>query len=373
MIAAVFRGGGDQARRHFERLTLGALFLAALAARHPQASGAPPPGLPLEERLAFVGDTGTGDRNQMAVRDQLQRFPVSRVFLVGDNVYDNGERHRIEKVYDRVYAPLMAKGIAFHAALGNHDVRRCDVPALGELLPDARAYGSLALRCDVAYHLGHASFGYVGGRRYYSVATGAASPPLAEVFVLDSNTLHCSQSKLLLRQDTPQTGWLDAALGASRAVWKIVVLHHPPHSPYVPVRRWLFVPIGGGRAREVMLDRQLSPILRKHRVDVVVAAHNHFYARMVPQERIRYFVTGGGGRKVYAFEDEPGYVAAGGAFHHFLYVRLTPERFEYYAIDAGGASRDAGWWAKGAAVDTPLPPGALPPPAAKNVPVRPSR
>jgi hypothetical protein len=94
---------------------------------------------------------------------------------------------------------------------------------------------------------------------------------------------------------------------------------------------------------------------------VVLAGHNHFYARMVPQDGIRYFVSGGGGRSAYEFKDQPGYVAAGGGFYHFLYVRLTRDRFEYYAIDRDGRSRDAGWWAKGDAADHPLPAGTRPP------------
>ena len=59
--------------------------------------------------------------------------------------------------------------------------------------------------------------------------------------------------------------------------------------------------------------------------------------------------------------ESPGYVAAGGDFYHFLYVRASATRFEYYAIDRDGRSRDAGWFAKGDPADHALPPGALPP------------
>jgi len=134
-----------------------------------------------------------------------------------------------------------------------------------------------------------------------------------------------------------------------------VVMHHPPHSPTTGAKNFFFVPIGGGRTREFQLDQQLSPILRKHRVDVVFTGHNHFYARMLPQEGIRYFVSGGGGRKTYGFEDSPGYVAAGGDWYHFVSVRVTPASLTYRAIDRYGVVRDAGWWAKGDAADRTLP------------------
>jgi hypothetical protein len=101
-------------------------------------------------------------------------------------------------------------------------------------------------------------------------------------------------------------------------------------------------PRGGGRAREWQLDQQIGPILRRRGVDAVFAGHNHFYARLVPQDGIRYFVSGGGGRETYPFADAPGYVASGGDFHHFIYVRITETSFEYYAVDASGRSATPG-------------------------------
>lgn len=316
-----------------------------------------------EVRLGFVGDAGTGRGDQREVRDQMLRFPTQFMFLLGDNVYERGSPGDFAEKYDSVYLPVMAKGTRFHASLGNHDVMSCDGSSRDPLPADHQAYEWALLPCPVRQHLQHALFGYVGQRRYYSVATDTSARPLAEVFVLDSNTLHTSQSKLSpLRRDTAQVRWLDRALGASQAIWKIVAMHHPPHSPRAAIRYFLFIPYGGGRTREFQLDLQLSDILERHRVDAVFAGHNHFYARMAPQDGIRYFVSGGGGRGTYAYDDDPGYVLAGGTWHHFMVVRLTPERFEYYTIDEDGRSRDAGFFTKGAAADTPLPPGTLPPP-----------
>lgn len=317
-----------------------------------------------EARLAFLGDGGTGNANQRAVRDQILHFPVSIAFLLGDNIYDRGSKDDIGRKYDDVYRPLMDKGMSFHAALGNHDVSFCSVQTTTiERLPaDADAYRWDILRCDVKAQLTHPSFGYIGGHRYYSVNTDAAAAPLGEVFVLDSNTLRTSQSKLSpLQTDRAQVEWLEQALAASRAHWKLVIMHHPIHSPSVPLKYFLFIPFQEGHARELQLEQQLGPLLKKYNVDAVLAGHNHFYARMLPQDGIRYFVSGGGGNTVYDYKDRPGYVATGGGFYHFLYVRLTPDRFEYYCVDRDGKSRDAGWWAKGDAADHAFPAGALPP------------
>lgn len=329
-----------------------AAFLAVLPAAAP-----PVPGQTRSARevhIAFIGDAGTGDSKQRAVRDQIVKDGPTHVFLLGDNIYSEGSRRYFAPRFDDIYAPLLTKGVPFHAALGNHDVEGCDATPLSPLPPDGRAYVADGLRCDARYQLLHGPFGYVRNLRYYSVALPSRNP-LMEVFVLDSNTLKGSQSKLLLREDTAQIEWLDRALGASRARWKVVIMHHPPHSPTTGAKSFFFVPIGGGRTREYQLDLQLSPILRKHRVDVVFAGHNHFYARMLPQEGIRYFVSGGGGRKTYDFKKQPGYVAAGGDWYHFVSVRVTPTSFTYRAIDSAGEVRDSGWWAKGDAADRTLP------------------
>lgn len=311
-----------------------------------------------------MGDTGTGGSDQKAVAAQILAWRPSQVFLLGDNLYDRGSRKYIAKRYDDIYAELMRAGVPFHAALGNHDVLWCDVPQRDPIPADAGAYVSRGLPCDVRYQLNHPSFGYVGGRRYYSVKSDDTARPLVEVFVLDSNTLHTSQTKLgLLREDRAQLKWLDEALQASGAHWKVVTLHHPPHTPTTPVKYWWIIPTGGGRAREWQLDRQIGPILRRRGVDAVFAGHNHFYARMVPQDGIRYFVSGGGGRDTYPFEEAPGYVVAGGDYHHFVYVRLTENSFEYYAVDEKGRSRDAGIFTKGSMVDTAISPRSEPPPA----------
>ncbi len=133
-------------------------------------------------------------------------------------------------------------------------------------------------------------------------------------------------------------------------------MHHPIHSP--KAAGWF-----RGHGREKELGAQLEPILATGSVDAVFAGPNHFYARIVPQHGIRYFVSGGGGKGVYRYRRQDGYVVADperGKFYHFVLVRLTDEKFEYCTIDEDGAIRDAGWFRKGDRVDTPFPGGGCP-------------
>jgi acid phosphatase len=335
--------------------------LAAVAALLWAALAAPPAGhaQPGEVRVVFLGDAGTGDANQYAVRDQLLRRPPQFVFLLGDNIYTKGRPRLFKSRYDDVYAPVMAKGSRFHAALGNHDVYECRSAAFRPLPPNRDAYRWQDAGCEVDEHLAHAPFGYVNQRRYYSVPTDGSGEPLAEVFVLDTNTLGIAETLVPpAGDDRAQVEWLDRTLGVSRARWKIVVMHHPPHSP---TANNSFLGLGDGRIREVRLSNQIGPILDRHGVDVVFAGHNHFYARMFPQSGIRYFVSGGGGRRIYGYAPQPDYVAYGGVFLHYVYTRITNDRFEYYTIDSRGRSRDAGYWSKGEARDRLFPPGTFPP------------
>jgi hypothetical protein len=345
------------------------LLAAAPPAPHPPPPAPQPsPSVPTEVRLAFFGDAGTGDAVQRRVRDQLLRFVPRFAFLLGDNVYDAGQKELFGARFDGMYAPLREKGVEFHAALGNHDVLLCGMVATrgGPLSPLADAYRIRDPDCDVEHQIADSNFGYRDRRRYYAIVSDPGPAPLVEVFLLDSNTLGIADTKLWpAGNDWAQMSWLDAALAASKARWKVVAMHHPPHSPQAErhvftFRNWEWA--YGGRMREARLDNQLEPILRKRGVDVVFAGHNHFYARMVPQHGIRYFVSGGGGRPAYGYEPAPGYVASGGAFNHFVYVRLTQGAFEYYAIDDEGRSRDAGWFAKGDRTDHSFGPGAQPSP-----------
>lgn len=322
-----------------------------------------------ETYLGILGDGGTGGKEQKAVARQLELVreegKLDYIFLLGDNLYNNGEAEHIRPKYLDVYGELLDDAVPFHAALGNHDVKKCRIREVERLPRDASAYTN----CEVDHQLDPKNrFGYVNGYRYYDVVIpgGVGEPsggeadtdeaPLVQVFVIDTNTLASSQSFLVTGDDRPQLEWLDRALAASRATWKVVVMHHPVHSP--SAAGWF-----SGHDREVQLGDQLEPILTSRDVDVVFAGHNHFYARMAPQKGIRYFVSGGGGKGMYRYRPEEGYVAPDperGKFHHFIHVRLSPEWFEYCVVDADGNLRDGGRFGKNDATDRALPDGRCP-------------
>jgi 3',5'-cyclic AMP phosphodiesterase CpdA len=138
-------------------------------------------------------------------------------------------------------------GIPFFAALGNHDVEH-------------REY-------QIHYPLFH-----MQERRYYSRIFGHGR---VEAFFLDSNTI---------ADDRLQIEWLTEALQESRAIWKIVIMHHP-----------LFTT---ARKHHALPERMalLEPLFSSGGVDIVFCGHNHIYERLRPINGVHYMTVGSGGK-----------------------------------------------------------------------------
>jgi hypothetical protein len=260
---------------------------------------------------------------------------------------------------------------------------------------NASAYQDrVAGACHAAAALKHAQFGFGATdeegpleerrQRYYSVpwpvprrdgADAAPADPaassLVNVLVLDSNTLRVHGGLLEDgREDRLQLLWLRrelarGAAGGARTPWKIVAMHHPLHTPRACACK-LFGSCLGGHPDDPGLQEQLRTALAgADAPDLVIAAHNHIYARTHPldesgapvlegQGAVRHFVSGGGGAPLYAIESPDRRFARALTMYHFLYLRLTESAAFYWAVDQDGGVRDAGCFERGSNVDRPL-------------------
>lgn len=320
--------------------------------------------------LIFIGDTGSGSDRQRDLAARMHklagRVRLDGVFLLGDNVYGRDKEDLFRERFLDVYRDLLSANVPFHAALGNHDVERCQVAPGPELPRGAAAYLD-SDRCWAQEQIDIPEFGYSDGGRYYSVVSDG-DPPLVEVFVLDSNTL-IPEGGLGDGggaegggSDEAQLEWLRTALDESRATWKILTMHHPIHSP--KGQRAL----GLGHEAEVGLRERLEEII-VGKIDVVFQGHNHLYARMHPRRGVRYFVSGGGGKKPYRFVPDEDTVARPqdrGKLSHFVFAEITRDRFQYCVLDEKGVARDGGWFGKGDPSDQLLPEGACASSSAAN-------
>jgi 3',5'-cyclic AMP phosphodiesterase CpdA len=220
------------------------LVAAALVSAALFAQSTPLPNRPDSLKFVAFGDNGTGDRPQYELAQQMTKvratFAFDLVIMLGDNMYGGQSAADYVRKFEQPYALLLAAGVRFQAALGNHD------------RPD-----------QVGYKLFN-----MNGQRYYTYARNNV-----RFFALDSTLM-----------DRKQIAWIDASLRDAREEWKICYFHHPLYSN------------AARHGSSVDLRLLLEPIFVKHGVNVVFSGHDHVYERVKPQKGIYYFVSGAAGQ-----------------------------------------------------------------------------
>lgn len=116
-------------------------------------------------------------------------------------------------------------------------------------------------------------YNYAGNGCYYSYDYG----PI-HISVIDQ---YVSYSK-----GSEQYNWLVADLSNSSKKWKIILLHEPGWSA------------AGGHPNNINVQTTIQPLCEKYNVSMLVAGHNHYYARGVVNN-IVHLTLGGGGAASY--------------------------------------------------------------------------
>jgi predicted MPP superfamily phosphohydrolase len=251
--------------------------------------------------FAVIGDSGSGEAPQYAIARRMmmerEKIPYDFVIMLGDNVYGLGNPKYFKPRFEDPYKDLLAAGVKFYAALGNHDA------------PQA------------AYHIQYKDFN-MGGRRYYSFVKG---DDLIEFFVLDTTETKTAELT------AEQLAWLEAGLKASKARWKVSYFHHSiyasgrMHPPYIRLRA------------------QLEPLFVKYRVNAVFSGHYHVYERIKPQKGVHYFVAGSGGKLMRGNLNKKSELTAFGndQVQVFLLVTVDEEQMRVRALTADGTEIDS--------------------------------
>ncbi len=257
--------------------------------------------VPAAVSFAVIGDSGSGEPPQFAIARRMmierEKTPYDFVIMLGDNIYGLGHPKYFKPRFEDPYRELLAAGVKFYAALGNHDA-----PAAAD-------------------HIKYDKFN-MGGRRFYSFVKGDG---LIEFFVLDTNETKTSELK------PEQLSWLEAGLKASTARCKVAYFHHAiyssgrMHSPYTRLRG------------------QLEPLFVKYRVSVVFSGHYHVYERIKPQHGIQYFVAGSGGKLMKGnLNKKSGLTAFGNdQTQIFLLATVDEKQMQVKAISADGTEVDS--------------------------------
>lgn len=250
--------------------------------------------LPLKEksvRFAVIGDSGTGEKAQYELGQQMakyrEKFPFDFVVMLGDNLYGGESPADFKRKFEDPYKALLDGGVKFYASLGNHDN------------PNQRFYKPFNM----------------GEKRYYNFKNGNA-----EFYALDSNYM-----------DPVQLDWIEKKLKESNAAWKICYFHHPLYSD------------GMYHGPDLDLRSRLTPLFQAAGVRVVLTGHEHIYERIKPQNGVNYFVLGNSGELRF-HNIRPSAMMAKGfdTDRTFMMVEIADDQFYFQTISRAGETVDSG-------------------------------
>ncbi len=141
-----------------------------------------------------------------------------------------------------------------------------------------------------------------------------------EIFILDSSTPQITGAA-----GPEQIAWLEGALSASTAPWKVAAFHHPPYS-------------SGGRGSSVEVREVLEPLFVQYGVDLVLTGHDHHYERTVPLDGVTYVVSGAGSKLRAAGASD--FTAVSENTLQFMIAEATTDSLVLRAVGADGAIID---------------------------------
>ena len=229
------------------------------SATHVVASGAdywfythPIAGTPKPTRIWALGDAGTANANQEAVRDAFYNFanntrPADLWLMLGDNAYNVGSDSEHQAAVFDMY-PETLRNHFLWPVLGNHESSQSytatTFPYLDIFtLPTQGEAGGVPSGNPKYYSFDYANIHFVG---------------------LDSMTSTRSGT-------SPMAQWLRNDLESTTQPWIIVYFHHPPYTK-------------GSHNSDSETDlievrQNILPILERYGVDLVLSGHSHCMER----------------------------------------------------------------------------------------------
>ena len=214
-----------------------------------------PPATTSAVRIWALGDSGTGDANQLAVLDGYRAFagghPADLMLALGDNAYDAGSDAEYTLHFFDPYADLFAH-LPVWPTIGNHDTAQ-------SINPPADLPYFLAFSPPTNAECGGIASGTI---RYYSFN-------VANVHFVCLDSMTSSRTN-----GSPMLTWLQADLAAATQDWVVACFHHPPYSKGSHD--------SDTEATLVDMRTQVVPLLEAGGVDLVLSGHSHAYERSWP-------------------------------------------------------------------------------------------
>ncbi len=212
----------------------------------------PPRGTATRFRMWVVGDSGTGDAPQAAVRDAMLAYVGTDfpdlVLHMGDIAYTSGTTAQFDSGFFGPYADILRR-VPCWPTLGNHE--GISSHSSTETGPYYEAY---SLPRD-----GSAGGVASGTEAYYSFDYANA-----HFVVLNSQDVSRSPTGAMLT-------WLESDLSANVSDWTLAYFHHPAYTHGTHN--------SDTEGQLTDMRENALPILEAHGVDAVLAGHSHVYER----------------------------------------------------------------------------------------------
>lgn len=299
-------------------------------------------------RFIVLGDTGTGESGQYDVKEAFMDVCATRgcdfAMINGDLIYETGatsvDDPQFNTKFEQPYADVP---FTFYLTLGNHD----NSDALDEGTGTDAGKGDV----QVAYHYKQGTSGkWHLPARYYNVRVGDV-----ELFSLDTNTM---MSYGIVRSGTDplataesvdatmieQTNWIEDAMAASDAPWKIAFGHHPLFANGEHGNAGAYEGQGqtlAGSPFPTTLGLGVKQFVESHvcgKADVYFAGHDHDleWIQERPSCPGTELIVSGAGAKSRELQDptrNPAHFQQGGTLG-FWWIELRGDSFTAAAYDA---------------------------------------
>ena len=198
----------------------------------------------------ILGDCGTGNANQAAVRDAYHNYigntHTDMILLLGDNAYNSGTDTEYQGAIFDIYTSKLKNSMVWSCP-GNHDY-----------------YAQSGLNADYYDIFTFPTSGEAGGlasntEKYYAFDYGNI-----HIISLDSHDENRDVG-------SPMLTWLENDLAATMQEWVVVIFHHPPYTKGSHN--------SDTEGRLIDMRENVLPILENYGVDLVLSGHSHSYER----------------------------------------------------------------------------------------------
>lgn len=213
-------------------------------------------------RFWVLGDAGTANTNQEAVRDAYYGYVQGKhtdgILMLGDNAYDSGTDAEYQAAVFDMYAEKL-RSASLWSCVGNHEVGFFEGGASNSSTQSGPYYDAFTFPVNAE----------VGG-----MASGTES-----YYSFDYDNIHfvvLNSADEDLGTGDLMYSWAESDLSQTTKDWIVMIWHHPPYTKGSHDSDNPFPWIDG---QLVDMRENYLPLVEQYGVDLVMCGHSHSYER----------------------------------------------------------------------------------------------